>query len=536
MSGLLSFLPARGTADPPFADARAAREWLKLLPLINTPVAHAELLEAISGMNRSRLGALDSLKTLEQFRDTVHQIQDNWQTTFLGKPLPLNPGERSHWQHFVDLWNAMADGYARCWRAAAEGDAGVGQYQALLAGRSLYYRLRMHYAHALVHRSPPQAGWDILFAYYKLIMQQGLAQERFRDSLSAASGTSHCESLFIQALLFAAGNPQQLSTRQQQWLHPVLENLAPRTSLGTQAAAPEGHQPLSIDLDHPSPPLRRPPADGQSSLAIDTLQLAQSLIKRIKLLRQGEAPQQLGLGSTLSTEAAEQLLRELYKHWCEHPGERKLGRKPQQAELQVAGGGIGNQHRWLAQGLYAPPAVPQKALGNRDMLDIQMFGKTTTRFTAPVLQAPELENWSLVDESVLGLRMERGIAGTRLQLQQLLTLTLDGQRFCGSIRWLEIGDEKILAGVRLLPGLPAAAAVRAIDAVRLGQEHYTDALRLPPMPALKEPASLLLPPGWFRQGRVLELWDGQAQHKVRLQSLLERGSDFERAHFVPAGT
>lgn len=540
MSGhLFDVLPAAGKGAPPFADARAAREWLKLLPLINTPLAHADLSEALASMNASTLPPLDRLKTLEQFRDTIHQVQEDWQKSILGKPLPLSQTEHAHWQAMLQLWQLCRDGYAGCWRAAAVGDASVAQYQALLAQRSLYYGLQMVMSYALVYLLVPQDCWNQLFAHYSLALQSGLTSERVRDSRSSANGISSCDSQFIQTLLFASSNPQQLSQRQQQWLHPVLETLAPRTRLASDAAAPGKFDPLRINLDTPAPPQRRTDAsetEGQV-LGIDTLQLAQSLIKRIKLLRQGETPQQLGLGSTLSAEAAEQLLRELYRHWCEHPGDRKLPRKQKQSSLQLASSGLSNQHQWLAQGRYAPPPVQNNPVyGNRDLLEIQMFGQTTTRFVAPAVSNPILEEWELLDESVLGLRLQRAIGGQRLQLQQLLTVQLESQRLCGSVRWLEIGDELVTIGIRLLPGLPSAAAARTIEAVRLGQEGYTSVILLPAMPALKEPLSLVQPLGWFRQGRVLELWDGQGMHKLRMQRILERGCDYERIHIVPAGS
>ncbi|MBE9608972.1 hypothetical protein [Chitinilyticum piscinae] len=523
----------------PFADARAAREWLKLLPLINTPLAHSDLRQALEQMNQSSLAALEKLKILEQFRETIHLVQDDWMRALLAKPLPLNPVEHQQWLQLVQLWELTSDGYATCWLAAIEEDAGVLQYRALLAERTLYYGVRILHAHALAYQAQPEHYWQRLFAHYSWARQLGDATERVRDSLcQATSGVSNVESLFIQALLFSAGNPQQLSQRQQQWLYPVLELLAPRTRLGSDAPGLNQFAPLRIDLDQPAAPQRRPNLpQGAGSLAIDTLALAQTLSKRIKLLRQGEAPAQLGLGNGLSGEACESLLRDLYRHWCEQPAERKLPRKEQQSHLELAGAGLTNQHRWIARGRYAPPPIKQQTVyGNRDVLDIQMFGQTTRKLVAPVLAEAEREEWQLVDETALGVRLQRPLGGQRLQLQQLLTLRLGEQLLCGSVRWLEICADSITIGIRLLPGVPSPAAARTIEAVRLGQEAFTEVLLLPAMAALKEPNSLLQPPGWFRQGRVIELWDGSKLHKLRMQKVIERGCDFERVHIVPAGS
>ena len=47
------------------------------------------------------------------------------------------------------------------------------------------------------------------------------------------------------------------------------------------------------------------------------------------------------------------------------------------------------------------------------------------------------------------------------------------------------------------------------------------------------PASLVLPSGWFKPRRVLELF-AEAPLRVRLTEVLERGADFERIVYEPA--
>lgn len=91
-------------------------------------------------------------------------------------------------------------------------------------------------------------------------------------------------------------------------------------------------------------------------------------------------------------------------------------------------------------------------------------------------------------------------------------------------------------GLRLLPGLPQPVMARAMDLARIGQEKYNEALLLPPIPQQETPVSLIIPVAWYRQGRLLDIWDGKILFKVRLVQTLERGSDYERVRFVAAGT
>jgi hypothetical protein len=91
----------------------------------------------------------------------------------------------------------------------------------------------------------------------------------------------------------------------------------------------------------------------------------------------------------------------------------------------------------------------------------------------------------------------------------------------------ENGD--LHAGVRLLPGSPAGCAVRATG-VNVQNEKFSPALLLGAVPAINSPMSILLPPGWFKPKRVLDLIvDGLT--RIRLLEVLERGLDYERVTF-----
>lgn len=102
---------------PPFHDARTTKEWLKLLPLINTLQSSLELREALAQLNQSHLDALELLKSLEILREAVHITGEGLQTHFVGKALPLAPGEQQQWQDAQTLWELFETAYARCWKA-----------------------------------------------------------------------------------------------------------------------------------------------------------------------------------------------------------------------------------------------------------------------------------------------------------------------------------------------------------------------------------------------------------------------------------
>jgi hypothetical protein len=100
----------------------------------------------------------------------------------------------------------------------------------------------------------------------------------------------------------------------------------------------------------------------------------------------------------------------------------------------------------------------------------------------------------------------------------------------GQVRWLMINDKgDVYAGVRLLPGLPAAMAVRP-SGVNAMKEQYVPGLSLTGVPALDSPPTVVLPTGWYRPKRVIEVYV-DSPVRVRLTEVLERGVDFERVAY-----
>ena len=61
-------------------------------------------------------------------------------------------------------------------------------------------------------------------------------------------------------------------------------------------------------------------------------------------------------------------------------------------------------------------------------------------------------------------------------------------------------------------------------------EKYVPALSLTAVPALESPPALVVPVGWFKPGRVVEVFV-DAPVRVRLTSVIDRGTDFERVAY-----
>jgi cyclic-di-GMP-binding protein len=80
--------------------------------------------------------------------------------------------------------------------------------------------------------------------------------------------------------------------------------------------------------------------------------------------------------------------------------------------------------------------------------------------------------------------------------------------------------------------MPKGASLRGTG-LNATTEKYVPGLLLPAVPALGSPESLVMPAGWYKPKRLIELVrDGSSN--VVLGALLERGTDYERVTFEPA--
>jgi cyclic-di-GMP-binding protein len=129
----------------------------------------------------------------------------------------------------------------------------------------------------------------------------------------------------------------------------------------------------------------------------------------------------------------------------------------------------------------------------------------------------------------------RTAGGARYAHGQLVGVRSDdgGSFMLAQVRWLMVAASgELHAGLSLLPGLPAGLAVRSTG-LNAQNERYVPAFTLGAVPALGEPQTLVLPAGWYKPKRVVELF-AEAPLRARLTEVLERGIDFERVSYERA--
>jgi hypothetical protein len=144
-----------------------------------------------------------------------------------------------------------------------------------------------------------------------------------------------------------------------------------------------------------------------------------------------------------------------------------------------------------------------------------------------------VDTWEVVNQSANGFRLVRSVSGRKMVHGQLLALCPhDGERFMlAQATWLmQESKGGLIAGVRALPGLPTAICARQVDLAGESSEIYQRAFILPALQSVGAEQSLVVPPGWFKPGRTVEIFTDGAW-RVRMKHILDVGPDFERVSF-----
>src|ERR1700694_2016958 len=525
-------------AAPEFVDAASCKAWLEHVPLANVGVAQQQLLGQVLEFNRFPISAANRLSVMEGLREAVNFVQIEQAKRLTNRPLPLAEAEAAAFRDTDALWEQMRLGYLRCLDSAAGGEPALRAQSGLICQRLLAYAGLKMFHHYRAYREVAASDWRALNEGYAKAEALEVSEEPIKDFLNRDVHDTSPRIAYARAVLMHMSNPNELAQRQIPFVAFLLERWAPKLEVARNAVY-EGSDvpPLVADLGGERCPERargEPPA-GPGIRFLDARKLAKSLKNRVGLLHKGGSPSQLQLGEACVQPSCEQLLVFLYRQWCQ-PKPARAERRPAADAAQVCGG-IFATHYALSGKLFRDPGE-RRELTLKEGQEMETLGRVSKREETDSGDAPGfvLEQWQLEDESAQGLRMVRraGNPGERFSHSQLVAVRPGDAKslMLGQVRWLlgaENGD--LSAGVRLLPGLPQAIAVRPTG-LNAQNEKYVPALSLPAVQTLNAPASLVLPLGWYKPKRVIELMTDPPT-RAALTEVLDRGTDFARGGYEP---
>lgn len=532
--------PTDDRANPLFKDAAGCAQWLSQLQLTNLQLAHSLLLIQINELNRYPMRGLERLNTLELLRETVGYVQDDYSKKLIAKPLPLNESELMVFVAIVQLWQAMVLGYQRCLQAYIAGDKLLAKHGALLCQRCLLYSGLEIFEHLRTGYEFEPKLWHQLNELYAFAEQQNLQSTEVPDPLNGRHPLSSCRSIYVKTLLACHARPAELTRSQLQLLDNWLAQWSNMITVENRYTVSKGDaQPLAIDLasEHGLLPVKQV-THCASMRYLAMVPLSKLLRVKTILLQQGQTPRQANLCEHHSSSDCIELLAFLHQCWCEDQSARFGERRPVAQHAQLC---------YKMEGIYAhmsgkPFTQPGRdaTLGSVARKQIETFGRVLrgTHKNELIEMGYPLETWIIENERILGARLTREDAlGGRLSYNQLIALRPgDAEAFLlGVTAWTNVTHAgQLQIGVRYLPGAAEPVSIRATGVNLTVSDKHAPAFLLQAVPALKIPASMVIPRDWFSSGRVVEVLHQNAEKQhVKMVFSVEHGVDFERVSFTP---
>ena len=531
--------PTDDLASPAFKDAASCAQWLGQLQLTNLHLAHGKLRVQLDEFNRYPMRCLERMHTLETLRETVASVQADYAKKLVAKKLPLSADELTVFVAIIGLWQGMVTGYRRCLQDYLAGNAQLSPYGALLCQRCLLYSGLQIFEYLRSGYEFDSGLWHQLHALYAFSEEQGLQLEEVADNLNGNTHPASCRATYAKILLACHANRPELTRKQLQLMDHWLTLWSSTITVERNYTVSKGDAlPLAVDLDSlQGLQLTRQINPSGNVRYLAMVPLSKLLRVKLILLQQGQSPQQLDLGEGCSSADCSEFLNYLHQCWCEERGNRLAERRETLQDAQVCYG-MESCFAYVANKPFKQPAGGA-GVDTLSRKQIESFGRVlsdTDRHDL-ALMGYLLETWQIEDESISGARLIRkGGGGVRLGTSQLIAVRPANAKafMLGIVSWVKVTQAgQLHTGVRYLPGIPQAIAMKASGVNAGATDKYSAALLLPAMPALRTPASLVIPRDRFQSGRVVEIVQMEKEKlNLRMDFSVENGLDYERVSFT----
>ena len=520
-------------------DLQTGCEILARIPLTNPQQAEIDLNRFADSLLATPPDGETYFQLLEQARIPIAFVAEELAKRYLNKPLPLGDIEEGFFRQVVSLWLKMARAYAHC----AENDSPEDEDEvharrvAMILHRCIHHTGMALVEHQRARREFPWGLWLDLHGYYASAEEWGIATLPIADPLEPLGRSTHCLAAYISFLLCEMAGCYSLSVRDQALVRRWAAYWSPLVSLHPVVPG-DALPPFVIDLMQDV--ALRPVADCLQTdhlRRLDTSRLAMQIGQIRQQLKQRIPPGQLALGDDCTAGQCNRLLEHLSRPWSQARAPRRFKRHATSGITRLCTG-FEEMHYFISGKEFEQPENV-RTYSRREFETLFAFRHREDPLQTLQLRKEQLayntDAWEVVNQSANGFRLVRSTSGKKMAHGQLLALCPhDGERFIlAQTTWLMQEKEGgLIAGIKALPGLPVATAARPIQ--QAGDDHngkYHRAFLLPAIPAVAAEQSLVLPHGWFRSGRIIELFtDGAWQ--VKLLRILDDGPDFERISFA----
>jgi hypothetical protein len=526
------------------ANYKTGSDLIAQVPLTNPPAASQEFEQILDGLLADPPDRESYFQLLEHIRSPIVFIAEELAKRYMGKSVPLAELEDGFFRRIVRLWTKLAKAYAQCAEnSPLESDPAQARRFATMLHRCIHFTGMVILEHHGVRRELPGGLWLDLHGHYGTAEDLQVATLPV-PNLSKTHSDTHCAAAYLTFILCDMAGGYNIALRDQALVRRWAAGCAPLVDLHTVAVG-EKLPPFVIDLMQDI--ALRPSSEclrTDQIRRLDVSRLATRISQIRQKLRQGLAPAKLGLGDDCMSAQCVRLLGHLSRQWSQARAVRKFRRHKTSGSVQICTG-FEEIHYFISGEIFRQPdgSVREGPLdvsyirSHREYEYLFAFGFDNSQRTVQnrqegIASAYQLDTWEMVNQSANGFRLMRNVGGRKIAHGQLIALRPHGSdRFLlAQTTWLmQENKGGLTVGMRALPGLPSAISARPVDAAGDLGQLYQRAFLLSALGADAR-RSLVLPAGWFRPGRIVEVFAGHAW-QVGLTAVLDAGQDFECVAF-----
>ncbi|MDR3221739.1 MAG: type II toxin-antitoxin system PemK/MazF family toxin [Candidatus Accumulibacter sp.] len=507
-------------------------EIIERIPLANAAEAVNDLDQFLDRLLADAPDPQTYFQLLEQVWLPITFVAEELAKRYVNKPIPFGDVEETFFHQVILLWLKTSKAYAQCAATTSPGyNPSQKEHFATLLYRCIYFNGMAILEHHRARREVPWGLWLDLHAHYRSAEDLHLATLPIANLED--TGKTHCAAVYLSFVLCDMAGSYSLSLRDQQLVRRWAIDWSEMIGLHPVVVG-ETLPPFVIDLMQDV--ALRPVADCLNTdqiRVLDTSRLSAHIEHIRQELRQRIPLAQIGLSEDCTRQQCLRILGLLTYQWSLARAPRKFRRHATTGTIRICTG-FEEMYHFIAGKEFQQPEN-KNVYSHRDT-----DGVFSTRFQDDPQQTREtapspygMDDWEIVDQSANGFRLIRSVGGRKMAHGQLLALRpSDSARFLfAQTTWLmQEGDGGLIAGLRALPGLPQAVCARSGVMAGESRDMYQRAFLLPALTTTNAEQSLVLPPGWFRPGIIIEVYSDKAW-RARLKKLLDSGPDFERANF-----
>ncbi len=473
------------------------------LPFGDPIRAATDLIEELQILNSQKVAYTNRVNALELYRPAGLQVFLDLIPHFSHASLPISKNEQAFADAAAQLWQEFALGYKAALMDLQNKILNISSTKstALVAQRAIHAIKEQMLVGYLTYKTPGEDFWGELHQLYFCAAHQNAEGLMLPDS-TQPNNESNVSLVYTQACLMALANPSHLSGADILRTYAYINKTAHLTELRALGLIDNPVGVFLIKLDGKSPPVpfskNQSVPNADTDILLLTVNLARTIHNHIKTLQNGATLE----GDILPEGAVPNnldLLMQLIKHFGKPPLRVfNRSKKTDGVEMNI---GIKAAHHGLLKdyGANQPPGIAGTQRASRwQILNASAGGYSLRKFNSS--QAAVHVGDIVAIKNTKAMQWEVAI-----------------------VRWANINDlNQLDVGLQLISPSVNAAIVHTGKG---GTE--SEALLLPELPALKQPATLILPFG-ASTGETVSLVISGKESKVVLTTPLERTPMFTR--------